>query len=275
MSSTTVATTPHAGRPQWSSGSVIGVIFGSLVALVAGALALAGLAMVVVHLVARDGDGFINSPTRHFASDSYALTVERVELGDMRGGAGDWAVENLDGRVRVRGELLGSPVFVGIAGQQDLDRYLKGVTHDEIRDFGQQHHAALRRSSGAGEPGLPGAQRFWVASARGGGEQTAEWKVTNGRWAAVVMRSDGGRGLDAVIRVGGKVGWLLWVGLVLLAAGSAGFGGGAWLIVLCGRRAQRAGAGGPPAAGGSSTAEALTDAADRVEAAATEPLTRS
>lgn len=270
MSSTTLVPAQRAGGSQWGPGSVIGVIFGSLVALVAGAMALAGLALVVVHLAARDGDGFINSPARHFASDTYALTVERVQFGDLGGGAGDWAVENLDGRVRIRAELLGSPVFVGIARQSDLERYLDGVRHDEIRDFGHQHGAAFQRASGARQPGLPGAQGFWVASARGGGEQTAEWKVTSGRWAAVVMRPDGGRGLDAVIRVSGKVGWLLWLGLALLAAGSAGLAGGAALIVLSGRHAQRGGGGGHPAASGPSMPVALTDAADRVKAAATE-----
>lgn len=266
MSTTVVPPVNRASGTSWGPGAILGVIAGSLMALVAIGLASAGLAMVVMHVVGRDDDGYMNTPTRQFTTSGYALTVEQVHLGDMHGGAGDWAIENLDGRVRVRAQLrTDDPVFVGIARERDLDAYLAGVSHAEIRDFGH-HRANLLTAPGTHAPDLPGRQNFWVASAGGRGEQTAEWKATTGEWAAVVMRADATSGVEADVRAGGKVGWMLWVGVVLLTLGALGLAGGAALITVAGRRGGQGGGAEPSA--GSSMSAALTDAAERVAATA-------
>jgi hypothetical protein len=277
MSASAVAPTPHAGGSHRGAGRVVGIVAGSLLALVAGALATAGLAMVIVHFAARDDDGFINSPTRHYTTPAYALTLDGVQMGDMHGGAGDWAVDNLAGTVRVRAELDGAvPVFVGIARERDLDRYLRGVTRDEIVDF--DHHAGIDtlRTYGDAVPGRPGAQRFWVASSEGTGAQTAQWKVTSGEWAVAVMRADGRRHVAADVRVGARIRWLPWIGAALLVVGATGFFGGVALIVLAGREN-----GSPQTVlAGSSMSAALTEDRPettmpvRVEARLDEPLSR-
>lgn len=251
MSSTAAAPTPHAGgSSHWGPASVLGVITGSLVALVALGLAVAGLAAVVVHLAARDADGFVTTDTRTFTTPTYALTVEEVQLGDMHGGAGDWAVEELGGKVRVHAALAGSaPVFVGIAHERDLQTYLGGVAHDEIRDFGQHASTPLLRTRGTDAPARPATRGFWVASATGRGEQTAEWDVSGGRWGAVVMRADARRGVDADVSAGAKLDWLLWAGVGLLAAGAIAFAGGVALVTVAGRHAT----GGPSGGAGATT----------------------
>jgi len=148
------------------------------------------------------------------------------------------------------------------------------VAHDEIRDFGhhQGDEALLRTRGGAVAP-RPGTRGFWVASATGRGSQTAQWDVSGGKWAAVVMRADGRPGVTADIRAGAKVDWLVWLGIGLLAAGAIGFAAGVALITLSGRHATGhpdggaattmtaavagAGAVSPAVAGGSSMSAAL------------------
>ena len=249
---------PTTSGPSWGPGHVAGVVLGSLIALIALAFAAGGLAMVAMHAFVRDDDGYLNSATRHYATQGHALTVEHVQLGDMHGGMGDWAVEELGGTVRVRADLRGNaPVFVGIAHARDLDRYLSGVAHSEIRDFGH-HFSNLADTAGRRNPAAPATQKFWVASASGPGTRTAQWDVTSGDWAAVVMRAAGAAGVDADVRAGARIGWMLWVGVVLLAIGAAGLAGGVGLIVLSGRRAD--GRGAPPPAAGASTSPALVSA---------------
>jgi hypothetical protein len=217
---------PHARAG--GAGRTIAVVAGALLALIAAALVLAGLAVLVAHAALRDSDGYFNSSTETLRTPTRAITAERVQLGDTHGG--DWAVEHLDARVRVRAGLAGgTPVFVGIARQRDLDRYLNGVAHDRLTDWndGPQY----TRSPGARAVAPPATQRFWIASATGSGNQEITWKPSGGSWGAVVMRADGGRGLLTDVRVGVKLPWLLWAGLGLLALGAlvgAAAGGLLW-----------------------------------------------
>src|SRR4051812_1483767 len=151
------------GGSRWGPGRVIGVSVGSIIALIGAVIALAGLALVVVHLGFRDGDGYINTSTRHISTATYAFTTGGVQLGDLHGDGGDWAVENLDGRVRIRAELRdSSPVFVGIARTADLNRYMSGVAHARIRDFNNDT-PLFRTVAGSRAPRPPGSQSFWEA----------------------------------------------------------------------------------------------------------------
>ena len=247
MSGIAAAPPSSVGGSHWGPGRVLGAAAGSLIALIGTVIALSGLALVIVDLGLRDHDGFINTSTRHFDTPTYALTTGGVQLGDLHGGAGDWAIENLDGRVRIRAALQGgAPVFVGIARKADLDRYLRGVAHARIKDFGH-HRAVLRTVPGTSIPRAPSSRFFWVASASGPGAQTVTWKVDTGRWEAVVMRSDAARGVVADIRAGGNVPKLLWLGIGLLALGCLAFAAGAGVIVAVGPRAAAAAAAPPTA----------------------------
>jgi hypothetical protein len=231
MSAATAPSPSQAPSPPSGFGParVLAIVAGSIVSLIALAFVLAGLSLMLAHVVARDGDGYFNSATRTLSTSTFALTAEKLQLGDLRAGAGDWAVEELAGRVRVRAALVGgAPVFVGIARERDLDAYLAGVAHDRVMDGGA--NPRYERSPGTRALAAPGSQRFWVASAAGPGEQTAEWKVRGGRWAAVVMRADAARDVAADVRVGIKVGWVLALGAGLLTAGLLIAAGGAALL---------------------------------------------
>ena len=57
-------------------------------------------------------------------------------------------------------------------------------------------------SDGDRSAGAPGAQRFWAASAQGGGTQALTWDVEDGDWSVVVMNADGSPGVDAGVSAG-------------------------------------------------------------------------
>jgi hypothetical protein len=233
--STSAAHPSPALRSSPGAGRIVALVVGCLLALLATALLLAGIALVAAHLTQRDSDGFYTSPTTRLATPTYALTGESIDLGNVRGSTADWSVESLDATTRIRVDPGGDvPLFVGVAPERAVDAYLRGVGHDRVRDVGHHHggwSADYQRIGGADAPAPPANQRFWAASATGAGVQTLEWKPKSGHWSVVVMRADGGRGVTADVNVGVKLGLLLWIGVGLLAAGVLAAGGAAGLIL--------------------------------------------
>jgi hypothetical protein len=79
---------------------------------------------------------------------------------------------------------------------------------------------AVRFDRVPGGPGpVPAAQPFWVATASGPGTQALHWSKERGAWSAVVMNADGSPGVEVGADVGLRFGFLLPIGLALLAAG--------------------------------------------------------
>jgi hypothetical protein len=218
---------------------VVGFAAGCIVALLGLGLFCAGGALVLAHALARDDDGYYASDTKRLATPTHALTGEDIDLGAT---PADVLPKDVLGRVRIRAARPGgAPVFVGIGPQRQVDRYLSGVSHAEVRDLSGD--PSYRTRPGARRPRPPAAQRFWVASAQGSGRQTTTWKVQGGRWAIVAMRSDGARPVAVDADVGVRIGWFLGVGIALLAVGLVVLAVGAVIIVAVARRAGR----GPPA----------------------------
>lgn len=211
---------PQPTRP-WTGARTAAVVAAAFGLLAGAAMLLCALSLVVAHAVLRDDDGFYSTPTERFTTTSHALTAEGVELWNVGGGGGGWLAERLADRVRVH--VRGSrdeAMFVGIAAERDLDRWLAGVAHDEVTDvrFGRFSFDALRRE-GTRAPGRPGDQDFWAASATGLGRQTLQWEPGDGRWGLVVMNADGTLPVNADVSVGAKTGLALPLGLGLLGGG--------------------------------------------------------
>ncbi|HEU4658265.1 MAG TPA: hypothetical protein VFR97_12105, partial [Capillimicrobium sp.] len=182
----------------------------------------------------RDDDGFYLSDAHRLVTRTPALTGEGLQLGDVSGD-GDRVIDELavDGRIVVTGPR-GRRLFVGIAAEPDVARYLAGVAHDRVGDVGDGD-VSYRRVPGRREASPPGRETFWVASSAGTGEQTLDWDVEGGTWSAVVMNADGSPGVAADVRVGVRIGWLLWAGLGILALGLV-LGAGAGLLIWVGVR---------------------------------------
>ncbi len=230
------STAPAPAQPgsNWTAGRVIGMVFTSLGGLIGLALLVAGVTVLAAYAFARDDDGYFNTDRQQLESASYAITSEKIDLGADEV---DWAPHGILGDIRVQAES-DRPVFIGIGPDSDVDRYLDGVAHDELVDFhGDQPEFDVQRGRAPRTP--PDKQDFWVARSEGTGEQSLVWDAEFGRWTAVVMNADAGRGVDVEADVGVKLGWAIWAGLGLVLVGLLMSAGAVIVILLIGRSASR------------------------------------
>jgi hypothetical protein len=222
---------PPATKSRSTAGRVALVIVGVLTGIVAFALLVGGCALVAVDRTQRDDDGFLMSPTRDFASPTYAIVSESA---DIDSGGGEWALDTFLGTIRIRSDSE-RPLFVGIAPTADVDRYLEGVEHDAVDDLDTTGDPEYSRRSGRAPPAPPDTRTFWVASRSGTGEQALDWEPEDGFWRVVVMNEDASRGVSADMSIGAELDPVLWIGVGLLVFGAL-LAAGAALAVTAGAR---------------------------------------
>jgi Domain of unknown function (DUF4389) len=248
MASESPAPEPQAGS-SWTAGRIVLVVLGCVLALLAATLLAAGIALLVVDRTQRDDDGFLTTPTERFESSTFAITSESIDLFEADS-SGDWVLsEGVLGDVRITGTSRGQDIFVGIGETIDVDAYLDGVQHDEVRDLNfDPFRVDYRQFPGGEPPGPPGEQTFWVASASGPGTRTATWEGESGEWTVVVMNADASAGVDAELSAGAEANVLLWLAIGLVLAGLLLLAGGVTMIVVGARGATRGGEVAVPAA---------------------------
>jgi hypothetical protein len=220
---------PQQTGTSWTVGRILLVVLGSILALLAAGLLAAGGTLLWVDRAQRDDDGFLTTPTERFESDSFAITSDSIDLLESES---DWLFsEGVLGEVRVTGE--DGDVFIGIGETEDVEAYLAGVAHDEVRDLEfDPFRVEYRQFPGDEPPEPPGEQTFWAASASGSGEQSATWEAESGEWTIVVMNSDASRGVSADVSAGAEANFLLWLAIGLLIAGVLLLAGGVTMIVI-------------------------------------------
>ena len=222
---------------------VVGVVLVAIGLGAAGAAAMTGWA----HLLQRDDEGFVTSPSVELASDGHAVVSENLEVVV---GPADWFPWNdeIDLRLRVTPLAAGRPVFVGLAPTDDVTRYLDDVAHDRVASLGVRSSRFVE-VSGTTAPAPPAGQAFWLAATEGPGTQTLAWSPRTGEWTIAVMNADGSAGVDVRADAGvqtallGPIAAWLFVGALVL------LGLGATLIVLAVHEEPRRpapGAAGPP-----------------------------
>ena len=187
---------------------------GIIAALLALPMLAGGTALVVVDQVQRDDDGFLMSPSEDFSTATYAIVSDSAEV-DF--GGSERAARAILGDVRIRSES-DRDVFVGIARDTDVEEYLGDVERSVVTDIGEDPTYVHRRGDAPTSP--PADQDFWAASTSGSGEQTLEWEPEDGSWSAVVMNSDGSRGVASELSIGAELDAALWVGIVVLVVGA-------------------------------------------------------
>ena len=203
-----------AAAPRGAAGRVVLIVVGVIAALLSLALLASGTALVVLDQTQRDDDGFLMSPSEDFSTATYAIVSESA---DVDFGGSESAARAILGDVRIRSES-DRDVFVGIARDADVEEYLSGVEHSVVTDIEKNPEYSDRPGDAPTSP--PGGQDFWVASASGTGEQTLEWEAEDGSWSAVVMNSDGSRGVASELSIGAELDAALWVGIVVLVVGA-------------------------------------------------------
>jgi len=209
---TTAAEPPP--RPRGGAGRVALIVAGIIAALLSLPMLAGGTALIVVDQVQRDDDGFLMSPSEDFSTATYAIVSDSA---DVDFGGSERAARAILGDVRIRSES-DRDVFVGIARDTDVAKYLKGVERSVVTDIGEDPEYRHRPGDAPTSP--PGDEDFWAASASGSGEQTLEWEPEDGSWSAVVMNSDGSRGVSSELSIGAELDAALWVGIVVLVIGA-------------------------------------------------------
>ena len=223
--SETMSSGPQVG-PGAKSGPgggriVLGVV-GALLALIGFGLLAGGGTVLWANASERDDGGFFTSSPSAFASPGFAVTSERLRLGnglpDRLSSPGDIVTFKAQG-----GSSNGKPLFIGVAPAAAVTAYLSGVAHDEVVDMHMHGWKGplskdYRSSPGGAPAGPPAAQSFWTAKATGT-TVSLTWPASKGTWSFVVMNADGSAGVAADLGLGLKVNFLGWVALGLLTAG--------------------------------------------------------
>jgi hypothetical protein len=225
-------------------GRIVLIVVAALVGLVSLGLLASGAGVLVVDRASRDANGFVMSPRDRLSTPTAAITASYRRAGDALAARGvldvsgpSWlyAADRL-GTIRVRATAPdGTPLFVGVASTEAVDRYLTGVGHDAVTgyDGGSPQYA----TTPGGRPAIaPQTAGIWAASTVGGGERTLTWPVRSGSWTLVVMNADGRPGVTADAAIGARLSFLGWVAGGLLAAGAVAAAVMALLLVLAFRR---------------------------------------
>jgi hypothetical protein len=224
---------------RWTGGKIAMIVVGTLLALIALG-ALVGGAYGLWLYTSQRSDGYVMTSRERFSTGGYALATRTLQISSdvpsfLYGR--DWL-----GDVRIRGNSANPnrALFIGIARKNDVDRYLAGVAHTEVTDvngnpFGTTYRPSYREQPGGKPATPPNRTGFWVARASGPGTQDLTWSVKQGRWAVVVMRPDGSRGVVTDLAAGAKLPALLWASIGVLVLGMLIMGGAAALIYFGGR----------------------------------------
>lgn len=205
------------------------IVVGAVIGLIGLGLLVAGGGMLAAQTL-RDADGYFTSPDFDVSSDGHAVTAEDIDLtvaADPAGWTPDVGVARA--RITVDPGDTEAPVFVGIAPEDAVDRYLGGVSHDEIQRTAPD--VSYRSIEGTAQPAPPTEQTFWAESSSGTGPQTVTWDAESGRWAVVVMNADGAAGVAATTTVGIASGLIAPIGAGLVLFGLLALGGAIVLIV--------------------------------------------
>jgi hypothetical protein len=190
-------------------------LLAALVACLGLLVLLIGDVYVVADRTQRDASGFLMNPPVQVGTDTAAVVARSLQVG--RPDAGLRYDVTGDVQLKVDGP---KELFVGIASARSVERYLAGVPVKRVSDLGDATGTIV---PGSVMPAAPATQRFWVASATGGRNQSLRWDSADGDWRVVVMNADGSRGVKAAISAGARHPGLIYfgVGVGLLAAGVA------------------------------------------------------
>ena len=213
------------------------IVFGVLAVLFALALLAGGGGLLWAKSSKADAEGYFTTHAHRFASSSYAVASESLDVGT---GAPGWVFgSGRYAKVRISASSTGpaKAIFIGIGRYDDVADYLAGAAYHEVSDFDvDPFKVSYRPHAGAAPVTPPAKQRFWVASAQGSGTQTLTWGVRKGTWSVVAMNADASRPVAVEASFGAKLSFLGWIIAGLFTGGGLFLLAGAGLIYLGVRR---------------------------------------
>lgn len=193
-------------------------ILGIVGTVVAVFLLVVGLVSVFGRSTDKDEEGFYPVWDLEIEKDSNAIVVrpEGVELSPGRS-LGDTAGTF---KVRVSNNDSSGQLYIGLAHQFDVEKYLGDIDYVEIEDlYIFPVRAAYSNHPGGSNPEAPGSQKFWARSTSGAGVQTVVWELEPDRNWLVIMNEDGTSGININITFSAMTPLILMFGLFNLTAG--------------------------------------------------------
>ena len=216
-------TRPIRNFTRFLPGVTLAVI-GSLLAIAGGGL-----------LAAFGTDGKLASGPHLLSTPTGAIVSPVASIKDASG------VATVTGQPTLR--LSASPVhgtaavFIGIGRAADVDRYLAGVSTEQVTDL--PYSMAGIRHSGLPNATPPTAQRFWVAQATSTGRAAEiNWKIHDGRYRVVVMSANGHGGFASTTAIGITIPNITAYAIAGLLLGLLIAGGGTALLIRTTRQPQ-------------------------------------
>ena len=210
---------------------IFAVVFGVLGFLVGVALIVGAVWLLNED---RDDDDFYASEPYRFERSSHAIVSGDFDLlTEMPSWFADLVADPVDLRVEGVG-ASGESLFIGIAPTAEVDRYLSGVAHDEVKGLDLDGRSITNVDYAAREgtvaPTAPGSEGFWEVSTEGVGPQTLEWPLESGSWSAVVMNADGSAGVNADLAFGARISNIVAIAWSVIAFGVFSVFGGGYLV---------------------------------------------
>jgi uncharacterized protein DUF4389 len=214
---------PPPASDGWSGGRIAAAVIGSVLLVFGVGVSAVGSLGLWADATQRDADGYLGTGAKSFRSDGYALSFGTVDLRWTEAG---WPIgEDWLGDVELRAD---EDVFLGVGPADDVNRYLAGVEHDEVRGVGPE--VVYRHRDGGPPPAAPATRPIWAASGTG----SLTWHAEQGTWAVAVLNPDGSRVVDTRLSARATVPALAWISTALLLGGVLvlGFGGTTLLVAV-------------------------------------------
>jgi hypothetical protein len=211
---------------------VVSVLTGGLLVLCSlGLIAVGGFLLSA----ATSNGGWLALGHGTYATDSYAVATDPEDWGTATYALG--TVGKV--RIRITPSDATTPVFVGMARPDDMQRYLRGVEH--VTAHGAPGYRVTYTQHDGRAPATPPAHAVpWTVQATGTGTQTLAFDAQQqrGDQVVVVMNADGSRSVRGRAESAVTQPSLPWIASGLLAGGLVLGVGAVLLIVKPVRRAR-------------------------------------
>jgi hypothetical protein len=223
------------------AGKIVLLIFGVIVLLISFGLTAIGSTLLWVNARHVDNEGFLTSDTLHTVKSSNAVVIGPIELDEVA-----ISVLRTIGvitvfRFEATNNNASKQIFMGVADQSDLEKYLDNVAYDELKGYNLGWRLNFRRVTyvnhpGTSSPSNPTSAPIWAVSAVGNGPKTLEWQTEAGNNSIVIMNGDGSKGIDLDVIVKAKIPSIAGYGVGLLVAGIILLMGGGLMVFFAVRR---------------------------------------
>lgn len=200
--------------PGWTTGRVVSVMIGAVLALCSLGLLGAGGAAVWANTTQRDA-GYVDLGAASYTTPGRALASDTISVHRGWG----W-LRPLIGQIRIRvtGTGRAAREFAGVAPANAANRYLSGVSYTTVTSYDGQSLGISHPGSRVPPP--PQSTPIWAARASGAPSATLRWTVREGDWTVIVMNADGSAGVTADVDIAASLPALGWLATEFLAGGT-------------------------------------------------------